>query len=152
MNILEPVKPSDEPTATAGALALSIVIADDEQGILHLLTRSLRLLQHRVVGSGRNGREAVELAAQLQPDLVILDIDMPIMNGIEAARAILLTRDLPIIISTGRADEPTLQRLRNLNIGAYLVKPFSPAQLKAAIFVAMSRHQPPFAQPAEAAY
>ncbi len=151
MNILEPVKPYDEPTTTAGALSLSIVVADDEPGILHLLTRSLRLLQHRVVGSGRNGQEAVALATQFQPDLVILDIDMPMMNGIEAARAILLTQKLPIIISTGRADEGTLQRLRNLNIGAYLVKPFSPAQLKAAIFVAMSRFQPSFEQPGEAA-
>ena len=87
------------------------------------------------------------LAAQFQPDLVILDIDMPMMNGIEAARALRLTRDMPIIISTGRADEPTLQRLRNLNIGAYLVKPFSPAQLKAAIFVAMSRYEAAFTQP-----
>ncbi len=147
MNILEPVKPSEEATVTTGALSLSIVVADDEPGILHLLTRSLRLLQHRVVGSGQNGQEAVALAAQFQPDLVILDIDMPMMNGIEAARAILLTRDLPIIISTGRADEPTLQRMRNLNIGAYLVKPFSPAQLKAAIFVAMSRYQPALVQP-----
>jgi DNA-binding response OmpR family regulator len=57
---------------------------------------------------------------------------------------------VPIIISTGRADEATLQRLRNLNIGGYIVKPFSPAQLKAAIFVAISRHQPWFAQPEEA--
>ena len=147
MNILEPVKPSDEATAAAGPHSLSIVVADDEPGIIHLLTRSLRLLQHRVVGSGCNGQEAVALAAQFQPDLVILDIDMPLMNGIEAARAILLTQDLPIIISTGRADEPTLQRLKNLHIGAYLVKPFSPAQLKAAIFVAVSRHQASFVQP-----
>ena len=145
------MKRSDEATATGGALSLSIVVADDEPGILDLLTRLLPLLQHRVVGSGRNGQEAVALAAQFQPDLVILDVDMPMMNGIEAARAIRLTRYLPILIITGRADEPTLQRLRNLNIEAYLVKPFSPAQLKAAIFIAMSRHQPSFVQPEEAA-
>ena len=151
MNILEPVKPSDEATDTAEALSLSIVVADDEPGILRLLTRSLLLLRHRVVGSGCNGQEAVTLAAQFRPDLVILDIDMPLMNGIQAARAIMLTRNVPVIISTGRADEATLQRLRSLNIGAYLVKPFSPAQLKVAIFVAMARHQPWFAQPEEAA-
>ena len=87
-----------------------------------------------------------------QPDLVILDIDMPVMNGIEAARTILLTRNLPIIISTGRADEATLRQLQNLNIGAYLVKPFSLAQLKAAIFVAMSRHQGLFEQSEESAH
>lgn len=152
MNTIEPIKPSDDATPLAGALSLSIVVADDEPGILHLLTRSLRLLQHRVVGSGRNGQEAVELTAQFRPDLVILDIDMPVMNGIEAARTILLTQNLPIIISTGRADEPTLRRLQNLNIGAYLVKPFSPAQLKAAIFVAMSRHQGLFDQLPEISY
>ena len=151
MNTLEPMEPSDKAAAIAGAHSLSIVVADDEPGILHVLTRSLRLLQHRVVGSGRNGQEAVALAAQSQPDVVILDIDMPVINGIEAARAILLTQDVPIIISTGRADEPTLQQLRNVNIGAYLVKPFSQAQLKAALFVATSRQQPSFVPPAGAA-
>ena len=152
MNTAEPVKPSAEAAEVAGALLLSIVVADDEPGILHLLTRSLRLLQHRVVGSASNGQEAVEMTGIFQPDLVILDIDMPVMNGIEAARTILLTRNLPIIISTGRADEATLRRLQNLNIGAYLVKPFGLTQLKAAVFVAMSRHQGLFEQSEAAAH
>lgn len=152
MNTVEPVKPSDEATPIVRALSLTIVVADDEPGVLRLLTQSLRLLQHRVAGSARNGQEAVELATQFQPDLVILDIDMPILNGLEAARTILQTRNLPIIISTGRADEATLRRLRNLNIGAYLVKPFSQAQLKAAIFVAMARHQGLFEQPEAITY
>ena len=151
MNTLEPMNPSFEATAIAGALSLSIVVADDEPGILQVLTRSLHLLQHQVVGSGRNGQEAVALAAQFQPDLVILDVNMPVMSGIEAARAILRTRNVPIIISTGKVDEATLQRLRNLDLGAYLVKPFSQAQLKAAVFVAMTRHQWSFAQSAGAA-
>ena len=123
------------------------MVADDDAPVLHLLTRCLSLLQHRVVGSAANGRAAVALAHQHEPDLVILDIDMPGLTGVEAARMILETRKVPIIISTGRTDEPTLRRLRNLQIGAYLVKPFSPAQLKAAIFVAMAGRRLSFEPP-----
>ncbi len=109
--------------------------------MVQLLTKNLLALNHRVVGSANNGQDCIALAQQLQPDLIILDVDMPLLDGIEAARAILQTRQLPIILSTGLIDNHTLQRLRHVKIGAYLVKPFSPAQLKAAIHVALAWHE-----------
>ena len=125
--------------------SLSILVADDDPWMSELLKRHLRMLTHRVAGAARDGQEAVALAKQLHPDLVILDINMPVIDGIQAARAIQADQNVSIIISTGAADESTLDRLRELKIGAYLVKPFSPAQLKAAIYVATYWHQEPSA-------
>ena len=133
------IVPSPKAAAVrAEANPLSVLVADDDKQILQLLTRYLQGLQHRVAGSANNGLDIVTLVRELQPDLVILDIDMPKMDGIEAARTILGAQEMPIIISTGSADESTLERLRNVKIGAYLVKPFSPVQLKAAIYIAMT--------------
>ena len=127
---------------------LSILVADDDPWILELMKRHLRMLNHRVLGSATNGQETIVLAKELQPDLVILDLNMPVIDGIQAACAIQATQNTSIILSTGAADEATLNRLRDLKIGAYLVKPFSPAQLKAAIYVATFWHRQPTAESA----
>ena len=124
---------------------LSILVADDDPWMLELMKRHLRMLNHRVVGSATNGQETIVLAKELQPELVILDLNMPVIDGIQAACAIQATQNASIILSTGAADEATLNRLRDLKIGAYLVKPFSPAQLRAAIYVATFWHRQPMA-------
>jgi response regulator NasT len=127
------------PTASAAKpQTLSILIADDEKRMFDLLFKSCELLGHRVTGIAHNGLDAITLAHELHPDLIILDVGMPEIDGIEAAAAILKQRQVPIIISTGASDEHTLNRVRNLGIVGYLVKPFSPAQLKAAIHMAVS--------------
>jgi response regulator NasT len=130
--------PTDAAISAAELLSLSVVIADDEPHIVNLLTRYLVALNHRVVGCATDGEQCIALALQLQPDLIIADIEMPLIDGIEAVRAIFQTRRLPIILSTGLIDDRTLRRLHDLRIGAYLVKPFSPAQLKAAIHIAQA--------------
>jgi response regulator NasT len=121
--------------------SLSVLVADDEMRILHLLTITLKSLGHEVVGSVDNGQDAVELAIKHHPDLVILDLEMPKMDGFEAATRILNEFSVPIIISTGKSDENSLHRAQDLDIQAYLVKPFSKAQLNSSITVALSQHQ-----------
>jgi response regulator NasT len=121
---------------------ISILVVDDEEDLVALLTREIRSLHHRVAGKARNGQQAVELARKLRPDLIIMDIGMPVMDGIDATHAIQQTQKMPIVISTGSSDELTLGRLKNLTIGGYLVKPFSPAQLKVVLHLAMSSHVP----------
>ena len=121
--------------------SLSVLVADDEMRMLHLLTVTLKSLGHEVVGSVDNGVDAVELASRHQPDLVILDFEMPKMDGFEAAERILQHASVPIIISTGKTDCESLSRAQNLDIQAYLVKPFSKAQLNSSITVALSQHQ-----------
>lgn len=128
-------------TGTDAQSSLSVLVADDEMRMLHLLTITLKSLGHEVVGSADNGADAVQLAIKHQPDLVILDLEMPKMDGFEAAEKILEKASVPIIISTGKSDCDSLHRARNLDIQAYLVKPFSKAQLNSSISVALSQHQ-----------
>jgi len=116
-----------------------------------LLAANLRRLGHRVVAMCRNGKEAVETTARLHPDLVILDIEMPLLNGLDAARQILVAASIPIVMSTGISDIRSLQNAADLNVVSYLVKPYSPAQLKVSIHLAVAQCRAFFREPSVAA-
>jgi len=120
---------------------LSILLTEDDADVARYLTTVLKSLGHKVVAVAIDGVQSVKMAAEMCPDLVIMDIDLPGMNGAEAARNILLARSVPLIISTGRTDAEALESTRDLDIQAFLIKPFSAVQLKSAIAVAMSQHK-----------
>ena len=120
--------------------SLSILVVDDEPLMVELLSRTLQDIGHTVVAHGSNGREAVDLARKHRPELIILDYAMPEMDGMEAAQAIMKEMSVPIVLSTGRTDDATLQRARKADIHSYLVKPFHREQLKTAITMALVRH------------
>jgi response regulator NasT len=128
---------ADETAFDTNPPPISILIADDEKRMADLLAKNCKTLGHHVAGIAKNGKEAVKLAQELRPDLVILDVNMPGMDGIEAATAILKNQKVAIIFSTGAFDSLTLRRVQSLGIGGYLVKPFSPAQLKVAAHMAV---------------
>ena len=121
--------------------SLSILLTEDDLDVARYLVTVLKSLGHRVAGVARNGLQAVQMTEDLRPDLVIMDIDLPGVNGVVAARRILEKRSLPLIISTGRTDPEALESTRDLDIKAFLIKPFSAVQLKSAIAVAMSQQQ-----------
>ncbi len=118
---------------------LRILIADDESIRVLSLRVQLQNLGYQVVGEAANGREAVELARRLQPDLVIMDIKMPVMDGIEAAEVITRERPIPIILLTAYSEAELAQRAAETNISAYLMKPVSEDDLLPAITLAMTR-------------
>jgi AmiR/NasT family two-component response regulator len=120
--------------------ALSVVVVDDEPLMVELLSRTLKMLGHEVIGSGGDGQAALDLARKHRPDLMILDLIMPQCDGMEAAERILAEMSVPIILSTGRTDDETLQRAKKANIQVYLVKPFHKEQLKSAIAMALANH------------
>ncbi len=120
---------------------LSILLAEDDVAVARYLTTVLKVLGHRVVAVAGEGNRAVDLAAELSPDLVIMDIDLPAMNGIVAAKKILERCSIPVIISTGRTDNEALESAQGLNVQAYLIKPFSAMQLKSAIAVTLTQHE-----------
>ena len=132
---------SSEASEDREVKKLSVLIADDEERVVNILTISLKSLGHEVISVSDNGEDAVTLAREKKPDLIILDIDMPRLDGVDAAKRILAESSVPIIISSGRTDPETLQRARKLNIQAYLVKPFSRAQLNSAITMAVAQYQ-----------
>lgn len=120
---------------------LSILLTEDDPDVARYLTTVLKSLGHKVVAVACDGLQAVKSAHELRPDLVIMDIDLPGMNGITAASKILEKRSVPLIISTGRTDAEALESTKHLNIQAFLIKPFSAVQLKSAIAVAMNQHR-----------
>jgi DNA-binding response OmpR family regulator len=110
----------------------TVLIADDEPKIVRLVAGYLEREGHRTLHAG-SGRQAVELFRLHRPDLAVLDVMMPDLDGIEAARAMLREADIPIIFLTARTGEA--DRVAGLELGAddYVVKPFSPRELAARV-------------------
>jgi response regulator NasT len=118
---------------------LRILIADDESIRMMSLRKQLAALGHRVVAEASNGEEAVALAAATQPDLAILDIKMPVADGIEAAQQITHARPIPIILLTAYNEAELVERAAQANISAYLMKPVAEEDLLPAITLALIR-------------
>jgi len=120
---------------------LRIVIADDEPIILLDLRQMLEEVGMSVVGEASDGAQAVEKARTLKPDLAILDVKMPTMDGIEAARILHEERLAPVILLTAYSDSELIQRAKQAGVYGYIVKPFKQADLTPAIEVALARYQ-----------
>lgn len=118
---------------------LRILIADDESIRLLSLGSQLAALGHQVVAEATRGDEAVQLAARCMPDLAILDIKMPVMDGIEAAERITQARPIPIILLTAYSEAQLVERAARANISAYLMKPVAEDDLLPAITLALTR-------------
>lgn len=118
---------------------LRVLIADDESIRLLSLRAQLTALGHQVVAEATTGAEAVALARQTQPDLAILDIKMPVVDGIEAAEQITQARPIPIILLTAYSESQLVERAARANISAYLIKPVAEEDLLPAITLALAR-------------
>ena len=118
-----------------------VVIAEDEALIRLDLKEMLEEEGYVVAGEASDGEAAVELAAKLRPDLVILDVKMPILDGISAAERIAAQHIAPVVILTAFSQRELVERARDAGAMAYLVKPFTKADLVPAIEIAASRFQ-----------
>lgn len=118
---------------------LRIVIADDEPDMREFLTKMLPRLGHEVVATAENGVQLVEYSRQLQPDLVITDIKMPLLDGIEASNQINRERPVPVILLSAYHDPKLIERAEQDHVSGYLVKPVSAADLQPMIAIAMKR-------------
>lgn len=121
--------------------ALRIAVADDERDTRDYLQELLPRLGHEVVAVAGTGRQLIEQVAATSPDLVITDIRMPDMDGLQAAAAINRDKPIPVILISAFHDAELLSRLGENSIMAYLVKPVKEADLSVAITVAMLRFQ-----------
>jgi AmiR/NasT family two-component response regulator len=118
-----------------------VVIAEDEALIRLDLREMLEEEGHHVVGEAGDGETAIGLAEQLRPDLVIMDVKMPILDGISAADRITAQNLTAVVILTAFSQRELVQRASDAGAMAYLVKPFTKADLLPAIEIAMSRFQ-----------
>lgn len=118
---------------------LRIAVADDELDMRDYFARILPRLGHQVVCIAENGRQLVDFCRQDFPDLIVTDIRMPEMDGIEAAAALQNIRPVPVVLVSAFHDPQTMQRAQDDRVLAYLVKPIKQADLQAAITVVMRR-------------
>lgn len=120
--------------------ALRVVVAEDEALIRMDVVATLQEAGYLVVGEGANGEEAVELATELDPDLVVMDIKMPKMDGISAAEKISELK-IPVVLLTAFSQADLVARAADAGAMAYVTKPFKPSDLLPAIQIALSRHE-----------
>ncbi|MEV7967574.1 response regulator [Sphaerisporangium sp. NPDC088356] len=118
-----------------------MVIAEDEALIRLDLKEMLEEEGYAVVGEAGDGETAIKLALEQRPDLVILDVKMPILDGISAAERIVSERVAPCLILTAFSQRDLVERARDAGAMAYLVKPFTKSDLVPAIEMAVSRHE-----------
>ncbi len=121
--------------------SLKIVVADDELDMRDYFQQILPLLGHQVIGVARTGTELVELCVSTHPDLVITDIKMPDMDGIDAASRIYRKEAIPVILVSAYNDPDFIRRAEGDHIMAYLVKPIKQADLEPAIAIALRRFE-----------
>ena len=117
----------------------TVVIAEDETLIRMDLAEMLVEEGYDVVGQAGDGAKAIELAEELCPDLVILDVKMPVLDGIAAAEAIAGQRIAPVVMLTAFSQRDLVERARDAGAMSYLVKPFTQSELVPAIEMAVSR-------------
>ena len=115
-----------------------IVAADDEPLIRMNLRETLNSLGYEVVGEAGDGSQAVKLARELRPDLVIMDIKMPEMDGIEAAHILTSEQVAPVLLLTAYSDRELIERAKGAGVMNYLVKPFREESLAPAIEVTLA--------------
>jgi response regulator NasT len=120
---------------------ISIAIADDEPRMRDYYREILPLLGHRVTVAAQTGRELVEGCRDAQPGLIITDIKMPDMDGIDAAREVCRGEPIPVILVSAYHEPDLFERAKAEHILAYLVKPIKQADLEAAISIALQRFE-----------
>jgi response regulator NasT len=127
-----------EPSESIATKRRAIVV-EDEALIRMDIVETLREGGYDVVGEATNGEEAVALAREFKPDVVVMDVKMPVMDGITAAEHIAKERLAPVVLLTAFSQTELVERARDAGAMAYVVKPFTPADLLPAVEIAASR-------------
>lgn len=125
--------------ATSSRAPRRILVADDESLIRLDVREMLTHLGYEVVGEAGDGAVAVELARKLKPDLVIMDIRMPEVDGIVAAEMLTRERIAPVVLLTAYSDHQLVERAREAGVVGYVVKPFREAELRPVIELSLAR-------------
>ena len=126
------------PASTRTFKNFRILLAEDDQALCSALKEALEREGYELVGVAANGQEAVELALTHTPDLILMDIKMPVMNGLEAARRINEKHFTPIVLITAFADPEFLRQAKEARVVGYLLKPVSIDELVSAIEIAQA--------------
>lgn len=137
----DPVVDATESATADQVSALRIVVAEDEALIRLDLAEMLIEAGHDVVGQAADGEQAVALARDLKPDVVVMDIKMPVMDGLTAAETLGKEQLAPVVMLTAFSDRTLVERARDAGVMAYVVKPFTVTDILPAIEIARPRWQ-----------
>ena len=119
---------------------IRVVVADDESIIRMDLKTLLEEMGHSVVGEAADGQKALDLTRSLRPDVVLMDIKMPVMDGLDAAKIIAEEKIAPVVLLTAYSQKDLIERAKEAGVFGYLVKPFQESDLMPAIEIAISRY------------
>ena len=123
------------------ARTLRVVIAEDDRDMRGFYSLVLPQLGHEVVGSAKNGNELIEICRRVEPDLVIADIAMPGMDGIEATEVVYKERPVAVVLVSAHHDNHLIQRAQVSHVMSYLVKPVTDADLETCLAIAVERFE-----------
>jgi response regulator NasT len=126
---------------TSAMAQIRLIIADDESIIRMNLKETLVGLGYLVVGEAGDGVSVINLAREIKPDLVLMDIKMPKLDGIQAAKVLTQEKISPVLLLTAYSDRELVERAKEAGVVNYVVKPFRDAELLPAIEIALARYQ-----------
>jgi len=118
---------------------IRVLVAEDDYLVGETIKRALKQMGHELVGKASDGAEAVEMAFSLRPDIVLMDIQMPELDGLEATRQIQQRCPMPVVILTAHESQDLVEKASEVGVAAYLAKPPSPAEIDRAITIAIAR-------------
>jgi AmiR/NasT family two-component response regulator len=116
-----------------------VLVVEDDHLVSEMVCGTLEEIGYLVVGEAMDGREAVSMVSQLAPDVVLMDMKMPDMDGIQATRLIMETHPVPVVALTAYETPELMREAVDAGLGAYLVKPSTPREMERAITVARAR-------------
>ena len=119
---------------------IRVLIAEDDYLVEKAIAHTLKGIGYEPVGSATNGKEAVEMTCSFQPDVVLMDIRMPVMDGIEATRKIQEICPTPVVVLTAHLTDELVTKASEMGVSAYLLKPPDPDEIERAIIIAIARH------------
>jgi CheY-like chemotaxis protein len=118
---------------------IRVLVADDSSTFSDTIQRILEGMGYAVAGIARDGRQAIQMAQSLEPDIILMDIDMPHMDGIQASQLIQASCPTPVVVLTAHEPTDLVKRASLAGVGAYLVKPPTAPEIERAITIAMAR-------------
>jgi AmiR/NasT family two-component response regulator len=118
-----------------------VLIVDDSELFRRSTSRILQVLGYEVLGEAENGRQAIEKTLTLRPDLVMMDVEMPELTGIEAAREIQQVHPTPVVLLTAHDSLDLIHEARDAGVAAYLVKPLDAQEMQRTVTIALARFE-----------